>query len=150
MGGERGKVVWFYLYSLETDIHLNIKAQSFQTHLYDFHYFLKNKQIIPRAYWKKNVKRTISWQKILFCLNENVLSEQIFWFYEFQSNYFWLSHLKLSLFTLPMSKYFILVLLKCFLGYIVLQCFVTMKYIQMVAKKNILVMSLQWFHINTF
>lgn len=39
---------------------------------------------------------------------------------------------------------------KMFLWYIILQCFFTMKYIWMVAKKNILVTLLQCFPINTF
>lgn len=39
---------------------------------------------------------------------------------------------------------------KMFLWYIILQCFITMKYIWMVAKKNILVASLQCFPIHTF
>lgn len=83
-------------------------------------------------------------------MNENVLSEEILVSYEFHNNFFLLLYLKVSLSIPIMSKYVVMVLLKSLFWYILLQWFVTMKYIWMVPKKNTLVMPLQFFHSNTF
>lgn len=78
---------------------------------------------------EKKGKRTILWQKYWFFMNENGLSEEILVSYEFHNNFFLLLYLKVSLSIPIMSKYVVMVLLKSLFWYILLQWFVTIKYI---------------------
>lgn len=87
---------------------------------------LKKKKKAAR---KKSQENNFMAKKYCFFMNENVLSEEILVSYEFHNNFFLLLYLKVSLSIPIMSKYVVMVLLKSLFWYILLQWFVTMKYI---------------------